>query len=56
MLYFNLQVLLCTEIAVPEHFAPPQLWLLEGPQGAKKISTLTIARHILRPLINYDRV
>jgi len=52
MLYCNLQVLLCTEIAVQE-FAPPLLKYdsggTSGGAGAKKNSRLAIARHILRP-------
>jgi len=56
MLYCNLQVLglLCTEIAVQEHFALPKydFWR-DFRGGAKKFSRLGITRHILRPLINY---
>jgi len=51
MLYCNLQVLLCTEIAVQEDFVPSNM-TSEGTSGwgLKKFSTLAIARHILRPL------
>ena len=52
MLHCYLQVLLCTEIAVQEDFAPSKYdWLLEGShkEGLKKFSRLSIARHILRP-------
>jgi len=50
MLYCNLQVLLYTEIAVQEDFAsPPNMTSGEtSGVGAKKCSSLAIARHILR--------
>jgi len=49
MLHCYLQVLLCTEIAVQEDFAPSKydFWGSHG-EGLKKFSRLAIARHILR--------
>jgi len=53
MLHCHLQVLLCSEIALQED--SPQISLLEElGGGAKKFSGLSIARHILRLLVNYD--
>ena len=48
MLYCNLQVFFCTEIAVVKHFDPRNV-----TSGLKKFSRLAIAHHILGPLKNY---
>jgi len=53
MLYCNLQVFFCTEIAVEKHFDPPKCDFWTGLGASKKFSRLAIAHHILRPLINY---
>jgi len=37
MLYCNLQVFLCTEIAVEKHFDPPKCDFWRGLGGLKKI-------------------
>ena len=48
MLYYNLQVFLCIEIAVEKHFNTRNV-TSGGPRGLKKFSRLAIARHILGP-------
>jgi len=47
MFYCNLRVLQCTEIAVQEDFASPNMTSGGTSRGSKKISRLAIARHIL---------
>ena len=51
MLYCNLQMLLCTEIAVQEDFVPSNMTSggTSGVTAKKKFSRLAIARHVLRP-------
>ena len=50
MLYCNLQVFFCTEIAVEKHFEPRNVTSGGASAGGlKKFSTLAIARHILGP-------
>ena len=54
MLYCNLQVFFCTEIAVEKHFDPRNVTSGGASGGGlNRFSRLAIARHILGPLVNY---
>jgi len=59
MLYCNLQVLLCTEIAMQEDFAPPlpkyDFWMDLRGRAKNFLGSLSLAIFYV-PLINYDMI
>ena len=54
MLYCNLQVFFCTEIAVGKHFDPSKCDFWRGLGGLKKILASLSLAIFYGPLINYD--